>query len=260
MCRMAGYLGPELVLSEFLLEPPHNLVVQARQPRELNYTSLNADGYGLGWYAEDGDPALYVCPLPIWSDPNLEHLARSLRSDLWFANVRSATPGMGFGFSNTQPFAADGLLFMHNGFIRDFNERVRPELHTYLDPRIQAEIVGSTDSEFLWALLRHHLGDVDDDTSIETAIGECFELLTDWIGDSAAMLNLMVSDGERVYAARHAINDRCPSLYFTTDDERFPEAQLIASERLDEETFWHTVPDHTILILDPEQPPELLSI
>lgn len=259
MCRMAAYLGPELALSAFLLEPPHNLVVQARQPRELHYTTLNADGFGLGWYAEDGEPALYVCPLPIWSDPNLAHLARSLQSDLWFANVRSATPGLGFGFANTQPFAADGLLYMHNGFIRDFGAHVRPQLHTYLDPLIQAGIAGNTDSEYLWAMLRHQLAD-DEDIAIETAIAEMFELLSDWIGDGTAMLNLMVSDGERIYAARHAINDTCPSLYFTTDDDRFPNGQVIASERLTDEAYWHAVPDHTILILDPEQPPELVSI
>lgn len=260
MCRMAAYLGPELALSEFLLDPPHSLLVQAREPRELNYTNLNADGFGLGWYAGDGAPALYVCPLPIWSDPNLDHLARSLRSDLWFANVRSATPGLGFGFANTQPFAADDLLYMHNGFIRDFARRVRPQLHTYLDPHIQSGIAGNTDSEFLWALLRHQLGDEGDEVSIETAMAEMFELLSDWVGNGTAMLNLVVSDGERVYAARHAINDTCPSLYFTTDDDSFPNGQLIASERLTDETYWHMVPDHTILILDPEQPPELLAI
>lgn len=259
MCRMAAYLGPELALSDFLIEPPHSLMVQARQPRELHYTELNADGFGLGWYAEDGAPALYVCPLPVWSDPNVSHLGRSLRSAMWFGNVRSATPGLGFGFANTQPFSSGNLLYMHNGFVRDFSARVRPRLHTYLDPRIQAGIHGDTDSEFLWALLRHQLDD-DGETPIETAIAEMFELLSDWVGNGTAMLNLLLSDGERIYATRHAINDHCPSLYFTTDDDNFPGGQLIASERLTDEAYWHGVPEHTILILDPEQPPELLSI
>ncbi len=258
MCRMAAYLGPELALSQFLFDPPHNLLVQARQPGELHYTTVNADGYGLGWYPQDDAPAIYVCPLPIWSDPNLKHLARSLRSELWFGNVRSATPDLGVGFANTQPFAADNLMLMHNGFIRDFRARVRPRLHAYLDPRIQSDIRGDTDSEFLWALLRHQLS--GGGTTIETAVAEMFELLSDWIGNGAAMLNLLITDGEQVYASRHAINDACPSLYFTTDDEDFPGGQLVASERLTDESYWHSVPDHTILILDREQPPELLAI
>jgi glutamine amidotransferase len=69
-----------------------------------------------------------------------------------------------------------------------------------------------------------------------------------------------VSDGERLYAVRHALDDEPPTLYYTADDEAFPNAQLMASERLTESAFWQAVPEHHILILDPEEPPELLSL
>jgi glutamine amidotransferase len=95
---------------------------------------------------------------------------------------------------------------------------------------------------------------------METALGELAQRVEQWSRDQPSLLNIVVSDGERIYAMRHALNHACPSLYYTTDDEAFPNAQLVASERLTESTFWQSVPEHQILILDPEEPPELLSL
>lgn len=259
MCRLAAYLGPTVPLARFLLEPPHGLLQQARAPRELTYTTVNADGFGIGWHDAAGRCGRYRNVLPIWSDPNLESLGPALHSPLWCATVRSATPGHGYGYANLQPFATDGLLFMHNGFVRDFAQGVRPRLHRYLDPEIQAGVHGDTDSEWLWALLRHHLAQ-DPGMGLETALGESFELLGRWLDQEAAMLNVVICDGRRVIAARHALNDACPSLYYTTDDDHFPGGQLVASERLTASDYWQAVPEHGLLILDPEQPPELLSL
>lgn len=259
MCRLAAYLGPEIPLARFLLEPPHNLVEQAWRPRELRYARLNADGFGVGWYGPDDVPAVYINPMPIWSDPNLPHLGRSLVSDLWLANVRSATPGQAVNHANTQPFHDDILLFMHHGFIRDFPVRVRPVLRRFLDPAVEAEMQGSTDSEHLFALLRHLLLE-DEDLAVEEALGEMFSLLADWTGDGTALLNVLVTDGERLHAVRHAMGGACPSLYYTTDDDAFPGGQVVASEPLTESDYWQPVPEHHLLILDPDEPPELLSL
>lgn len=259
MCRMAAYLGPEIQLEQFLLEPRFNMIEQARHPQETCYTTVNADGFGIGWYTNEGSPAVYLNPQPIWSDCNLRHLGHALSADLWLANVRSATDLLPTSVSNTQPFWDDELLFMHNGFIRDFETTLRPILHRYIDPEIQAGVHGNTDSEFLFALLRHVLRQ-NEDLSIDGGIAAMFELLGEYIGETPAMLNLIVCDGEAFYAARHAINDVCPSLYYTTDDDTFPNAQLIASERLTESEYWQALPEHSILILDPEQPPELFDL
>jgi len=256
---MAAYLGPAVPLARFLLEPSHNLVRQAREPQELTYTNVNADGFGMGWYGPDGRCERYVSPLPIWSDPNLASLGRSLHSPLWFAAVRSATPGHGIGYGNTQPFEAGGVLYMHNGFVREFADTLRPRLHRYLDVNVQAQIHGDTDSEYIWALLRHHLVQ-DPAMGLEAAMGESFELLSRWLDEQPAMLNLVVSDGQSIHAARHAINAPCPSLYYTTDDDQFPGGQLVASERLTASDYWQAVPEHCILILDPQQPPELMPL
>jgi len=54
--------------------------------------------------------------------------------------------------------------------------------------------------------------------------------------------------------------ERRTVLYYTTDDETFPDARRLASEPLTESGIWQSVPEHQILILSPEEPPELLSL
>lgn len=259
MCRMAAYLGPSIALQAFLTDPEHSLVVQSWAPRELKYAKLNADGFGVGWYADDETPATYTNPMPIWSDPNLQPLGRSLSREIWLANVRSATAGLPVNHANTQPFHDQELLFMHNGFLDDFPGSWRPAIQEMLSVEIAAQIQGNTDSEYIYALLRHLMED-DDELSLEDAIDESLALLDQWAGDLPALLNLIVADGERLCAVRHAVNHECPSLYYTTDDDSFPGGQLIASEPLTDSEYWQPVPEHHMLVLDPHEPPELMAL
>lgn len=259
MCRLAAYLGDPISLQQFLMQPEHSLVVQSWAPQELRYAKLNADGFGIGWYADDGRPAIYTNILPIWSDSNLEHLGRSLENGLWLGMVRSATQGNPVNQANTQPFQDGELLFIHNGYISDFHQGLRPHIECQLRGDIRAAIQGNTDSEYLFALLRQQLAD-DPDLSIEQALGQLCEQLSQWLDDSEALLNFIVSDGQRLYATRHAHRHECPSLYYTADDDRFPDGQLIASEPLTDSDYWQPVPEHQLLILDPNEPPELIAL
>jgi glutamine amidotransferase len=260
MCRLAAYLGPPVALQQFLLEPSNSLYQQSWAPRELDYARLNADGFGIGWYSPDRKPTVYVNQMPIWSDINLPGLARSLTADLWVATVRSATAPFRGGPANTQPFYHDGIMFMHNGFVEDFDRSLRGRVRLFLGTEIEAGIGGNTDSEYIFALLRQLLAS-DDELSLEEAVRAGLALIDEWLDGRKALLNLLLTDGERLYATRHALKGECPTLYFTTDDESFDEgAQLIASERLTEEAFWQPVPEHHLLILDPQAPPELIRL
>jgi gamma-glutamyl hercynylcysteine S-oxide hydrolase len=153
MCRHAAYLGPEIALAQLLLTPPHSLEVQAWAPKELRYARLNADGFGFGWYGVHDGAVRYVNDMPIWSDVNLPTLAENLQSDLWIAAVRSATPGLGSGPVNTQPFADGDYLFSHNGYLEGFVQEVRPEMQRWLSPEVESAIIGTTDSEYLFAVV-----------------------------------------------------------------------------------------------------------
>ncbi|MEA2094962.1 MAG: class II glutamine amidotransferase, partial [Pseudomonadota bacterium] len=109
------------------------------------------------------------------------------------------------------------------------------------------------------ACLRQLLAD-DPGLSLPAALSGLFERLADWVGDQPALLNIVVTEGQRVYAARHGFNHESPSLYYTTADKLFPGGQLIASERFTEDSAWQPVPDHQLLVLDLQHPPELLAL
>lgn len=259
MCRLAAYIGPEISLGHFLLRPTHGLVEQSWAPREMKESRLNADGYGVGWLAKDNLPAKITSTMPIWSDTNLESLGRSIFSNLWVGNVRSATPGLITSQVNTQPFLDNEFLFLHNGLISNFGHTLRPRIRQILSPKIEVGIQGNTDSEYLFALLRHIL-DSDMDMPIDEGFAHLFRTVEQWLAGQRALLNMILTDGERIFAVRHAISDDCPSLYFTTDDDDYPDGLLVASEPLTDSKFWQPVPEHHLLILDPLQPPELLAL
>ncbi|MDG4865689.1 class II glutamine amidotransferase, partial [Streptomyces sp. T-3] len=92
MCRHLAFLGPPEPLDELLVRPPHGLYRQAWAPRRQQHGTVNADGFGVGWYAEgDPVPARYRRSGPMWADPSFADLARVVRSGALLAAVRDAT-------------------------------------------------------------------------------------------------------------------------------------------------------------------------
>ncbi|MFB3089839.1 MAG: class II glutamine amidotransferase, partial [Gammaproteobacteria bacterium] len=68
MCRLAAYIGPEISLGRFLMEPSHSLLRQSWEPKEMDEAVLNADGFGFGWVNQSNKAAIYTNTYPIWSD------------------------------------------------------------------------------------------------------------------------------------------------------------------------------------------------
>ncbi len=240
MCRLAAYLGTEISLSVFLQEHEHSLLQQSWAPKEMQDGTLNADGYGVAWLA-DNIPSSYKNVLPIWSDTNLDSLGRSIRSQLWLANVRSATPGQGISESNTQPFIKDSLIFIHNGCLKPFNNITKARFLDVLANTISAEITGDSDSQYLFALLQQHLQNQE---SISNAIISTMNALKSICSNSvSALLNIVISDGDSLYACRHALNGNCPSLYYLIKQDNV----WIASEPLSPDDAWMTFPKHSFI-------------
>lgn len=252
-------MGAPITLERFLFTPSHGLKEQSWAPREMQEARLNADGFGFGWFATDKRPATYVNPMPIWTDVNLRNLARSLSSCQWVANVRSATRRMPVNPFNTMPFSDNSWLFMHNGFIQDFAHTVRGSIRNALPAEVEVGIQGNTDAEYLFALLRAHRAR-DPDISPDRALLHMLENLHQWLGKTKALLNIIVADGQRVYALRHAVNGDCPSLYYAIDEPDFTAGQLVASETLTATDAWQAVPEHNLIVLDGTNTPRTVSI
>ena len=55
-----GAVAIDFALRSVLIDRPHGLYTQAWAPRRQRYGTVNADGFGVGWYAPgDPDPARY---------------------------------------------------------------------------------------------------------------------------------------------------------------------------------------------------------
>ncbi|MFI9779591.1 ergothioneine biosynthesis protein EgtC [Streptomyces sp. NPDC051956] len=234
MCRQLAYLGPAVPLGDVLVAPPHSLLRQSWEPRRQRHGTVNADGFGVGWYA-DGDPVpgRYRRTGPIWGDQSFADLARVVRSGAVLAAVRDATLGGADGEAAAAPFASGPWLFSHNGAVRGWPRSLAP-LTTAVPPVDLLSLEARCDSAFVWALLLHRLRSGDDqgqalaDTVLEVAEAA-----------PGSRLNLLLTDGETITAT--AWGD---SLWYLTEPGR---STVVASEPYDDDPHWREVPDRTLL-------------
>ncbi|HBL59220.1 MAG TPA: ergothioneine biosynthesis protein EgtC [Cyanobacteria bacterium UBA8803] len=236
-------------LDQLLYKPEHSLIVQSYQPQEMTSGVVNADGLGIGWYHPDRDvePFTYKNTLPIWNDINLPELSRYVQSGCVLGYVRSATAGQALDMSNCQPFKCDRLLFIHNGFIKNFRKTLYRPIRERLHDEVYQAIHGTTDSEHIFALLVNELQSFPDRT-IAQALQNTLMALTSLAQSYSVSFsaNLVISDGHCLVASRYAWGTTAPTLYWLRDDSNYPNAVIIASEPLFAGN-WHSCPDSSII-------------
>ncbi|GGM39814.1 gamma-glutamyl-hercynylcysteine sulfoxide hydrolase [Micromonospora sonchi] len=229
MCRHLAYLGPPVTLRELLLDPPHSLLRQSWSPRDMRGGgTINADGFGVGWYPGDGPPVRYRRAQPFWSDPTIAELAAVTSSGAVLAAVRSATTGMAVVEGAAAPFAEGRWLFSHNGVVRGWPDSVVP-LAAELPVRDLLTLDAATDSALLWALLRDRLR-----AGVAPARAVAETVTSVAVVAPGSRLNLLLTDGRTVIATAvgHALSLRAT-----------PASVLLASEPHDDEPGWRQVPD-----------------
>ncbi|MFI5395335.1 MAG: ergothioneine biosynthesis protein EgtC [Candidatus Binatia bacterium] len=256
MCRLVAYAGNTIPLGRLIDGPEHSLVVQSYRPREMRSGVVNADGFGVGWFPREVDeaPALFTSPMPIWADANLPHLARAIQSACVFAAVRSATPGIPYGPEQVQPFKYGHYLFMHNGYITHFRQRLMRRLRELLRDEFYVAIAGGSDSEHIFALWLEHLAQVGKGPSgMVEALQRTLTLLHRYAREagSDALLNLAMTDGRTLVTCRDTTTEYAPSLYITTTDPFFADAVVVASEPLFANDHWHAVLPGTVTVVGP---------
>ena len=234
MCRHLACLGPEEPLGRVLVEPPHSLYRQSWAPRRQRYGTVNADGFGVGWYAEgDPVPARYRRAGPIWADLSFADLTRVVRAGALRAAVRDATLAGADAEAAAAPFAAGTWLFSHNGAVAGWPHSLGPLVRS-LPPADVLSMEARNDSAFVWALVLARLrgGDPDGqalaDTVLEVAAAA-----------PGSRLNLLLTDGATITAT--AWGD---TLWYLTG----PGRTVVASEPYDDDPHWQEVPDRTLLV------------
>ena len=246
MCRWAAYRGDPLYLEELVSSPAHSLIEQSHCATRAK-TPTNGDGFGIAWYADRPEPGVYRDILPAWSDPNLRSLCRQIKSDLFLAHVRASTGGA-TSRANCHPFAHGKWLFMHNGQIGGY-DRLRRKLEAMIDDRYYSERLGTTDSELIFYLLFSEELESDPARALMRSIGKIEQLASSEGINAPLKFTAVLSDGETIYAVRHASSDVPPTLYHVCRGDHV----MVVSEPLDDDDdhlAWREVPPGQMLVIE----------
>ncbi|CAN5553676.1 ergothioneine biosynthesis protein EgtC [soil metagenome] len=235
---MLGFLGPPRSLEQLVLDPPWSLRRQSYEPRLQRHGVVNADGFGVGWYAPEvrPEPVCYRSDRPIWSDGSFTSLAGTVSSPAVVASVRSATAPAPSDVSGAHPFTAGSWLFAHNGVVFGFRDGVGTRLRRMVSDRREPGIVGAADSEVLFALV---LDTVDAGASPADALADVVARVT---AESGGRLNLLLTDGRQMVATRWG-----EDLHVLARDSPDGCERVVASEPSDDETGWQPVPDRSLV-------------
>jgi predicted glutamine amidotransferase len=257
MCRWLAYSGTPVLLEELLYKPTHSLIDQSLHSR-LGVETTNGDGFGIGWYGEAPEPAVFKSVEPAWNDRNLRELSGHVRSGLVFAHIRAST-GTPVQQTNCHPFRHDKWLWMHNGSITRFHD-VKRELLLAVDPSLYLDIEGSTDSEaFFYLALTFGLED-DPPAAVAQAVGFIEDVGRRNGIEYPIQMTVATSDGSTIWGFRYSTEEKSRSLFYSTLVEQLreqhpeipilqevsDETRLVVSEPLgDLEGAWNPVPEST---------------
>jgi len=269
MCRWLAYSGNPIHPAELVLHPKHSLVAQSLDST-MGATTVNGDGFGVGWYPTpiagetQQPPAVFRSIEPAWNDENLREVTGSVHSHLFFAHVRAATAPP-VQRTNCHPFRHGDWLFMHNGSLAQFTV-VRRDLTLAVDPSLFPSILGTTDSEVLFHLALTN-GLLDDPVAgMERAVGVVESVARTHGIRFPVQMSVAVTDGTTVWAFRYSSEGRSRSLFHSVDVDTILQmspdrmdlekvgshARVIVSEPLtDLPGAFHEVPESTVAVLAP---------
>ncbi len=272
MCRFLMYAGEPIHLSSLITEPEHSLIHQSFDSRERK-EPLNGDGFGVAWYAPEvhSDAVLFRSITPAWSNQNLRHISKAIRSRYVLAHVRAASSGLSVSESNTHPFVCGPYAFMHNGVLADYWHH-RRNLLGLLDEQHYELVRGTTDTECLFAHVLQDLAQSGAVTagqmaaSLENSIGRILSELGRKGVDEPSYINAVLTDGREAVACRYtnARDQQAPSLHLHTgqlytcrsgkpelveahEDEH---SVIISSEPLTRDASWQVLPNNSIVTID----------
>lgn len=238
MCRHLTYLGPPRSISSLLHEPPQSLERQSWQPRHQREGAMNADGWGVAWWAPEvrPEPARYRTAAPMWTDRSFRSVAEVVHAGAIVAAVRSATPPSPIVPTGNAPFTAGPWVFSLNGFVVGFRGPVGEQLRRAVSEERAVGIEGTTDSEVLFALV---LDALDAGASPAAALAQ---VTASVLQHTDGKLNLLLCDGQR------AIATTCGNSLFTLQDDGLAAGGvLVASEPLDDHPGWVRVADGSVV-------------
>ena len=243
MCRALLYLGQPVLLDHLLYQPDSALIRQSYMPKMLHM--LNLAGFGMrAWSSDSHDaakPYAYgVTTLPVF-DRNLKNLAEKVQAECLLAHVRGVAYNstVDISLQNVHPFQFDGvpLAMAHNGDLARISD-MKPLLVAHIAPALLPKIRGTTDSEWIYALLVSQFAQAQstggwnatqriEAAALVEAVKGTLAILREvraalGIATSSSV-NLFIATGRQIAAVRYCFDFGC---YATEDPARVHEANL----------------------------------
>ena len=288
MCRVLAYLGEPLPVRNLLFDTENSLVAQSYSPRMMN-TFLNLAGFGIqAWdptSLRPEEPFTYrTTTLPSF-DRNLRSLSTKIAPTCLVAHVRGVTYSdqAVVADTNLHPFRFPGarVVLAHNGHLRQF-ARMRYSLVEHVRPELAQRVEGTTDSEWIYALILSQLDDpygTPETRELADATARALRILRAVRAahsiDTSSPVNLFLSAGQALVATRFSFDygwypaedemletdlpfvslwyalggqydERDGDWQMTAADE--PRSVIIASEPLTtDQSSWLEVPEYSML-------------
>ncbi len=293
MCRILAYLGRPIIVEELLYKPDNSFIKQSYHPKYMSHL-LNLAGFGMvAWdtisYNPD-QPFIYKTPHLPFYDENLRYLASKITPNCFLAHLRgvSYNEKQIVSNQNVHPFIFDKtqVALAHNGVLMNFDQ-MKFHLLEYVHPSYVKEIRGTTDSEWIYAILLsqlpHSTGDYTVDEIIH-AITETLKILQHVRSKCKitvnSPVNLFVTNGKFIAATRFVFDygwqpldapvtthATYHSLWYTYGDSygyydneykmkasKTKSSIIISSEPLTRDvTTWISVPEYTLIVASLEQ-------
>lgn len=218
MCRVLAYLGQPMLLEEMLYGSDGGLVRQAVDPQLMSL--LNLGGFGLAAWsptsAQPERPFTYRAATVPNLDRNLLALSQKIEATAVVAHVRGVVYDARerVGTQNVHPFMFEGatVALAQNGDLYDFGQ-MRFDLVEHVRPDVAAMIEGTTDTEWVYALVLSMLEDPFGPVELHeatVAVERALELLREIRAARGiavqSPVNLVLTDGRWLLATRFAFD------------------------------------------------------
>jgi len=246
VCRLITYIGAPISPEHLVFGGSHSLYEQSWAPRELLSGSVNADGYGVAWYAEGG-PGRIAESRPIWYDQDLPSTLGAIRSGCMLAALRNGTPGIPVDRSGLLPMVHGRWTFILNGFVPDFRARHMRSLRADLPDPLYAALSGASDSETLFLLA---VAEVEGGATLVEALSATAQKVKARVGKDETQMNMVLSDGTTIAAVRSSTALMSNSLYIAEHPPFAAEGIVLASEPPEPGAVWAAVDGDSWIEID----------
>jgi predicted glutamine amidotransferase len=285
MARLFGLIGNRADLAGRVLGSESDaLSVQSRK---------GSLGWGIGFY-QGGEVLMRRRPIDDHATIDVAKVASDVRADLLLGHVRSATVGA-LRTENTHPFRYRQWLFAQTGTLPAF-ESIRDRLVSSVPEFLRSSIRGETDAEILFYVFLsflHDAGRLNDaitaSPKVRDALRSCVAVVDGMaaeVGGAPAAVNVIVSDGEHLFAMHRGaemgyrvfagktdadaligddlgLRRKTPELaqmHFTLLASDFDDEWSIAASTPAALSPWKVVPERAIVTLERGQEPQIEAL